>query len=80
MGTRVLAICCTPYQLLVAAQVLAVYYPEAQADLIISDQMNNARRLWEQAKEVWPRGRVYYLEEKQLNRLAQMCIRDRLRL
>ena len=71
MGTRVLAICCTPYQLLVAAQVLAVYYPEAQADLIISDQMNNARRLWEQAKEVWPRGRVYYLEEKQLNRLAR---------
>ena len=54
MGTRVLAICCTPYQLLVAAQVLAVYYPEAQADLIISDQMNNARRLWSRPRTYGP--------------------------
>lgn len=27
MGKRILAICCTPYQLLVTAQVLACYYP-----------------------------------------------------
>ena len=42
MGKRILAICCTPYQLLVAAQVLACYYPGEEADLILSDQMSGA--------------------------------------
>ena len=70
MGKRILAICCTPYQLLVAAQVLACYYPGEEADLILSDQMSGARKLWEQAQDVWPYGQVYYLEERRLNRLA----------
>ena len=70
MGKRILAICCTPYQLLVAAQVLACYYPGEEADLILSDQMSGARKLWEQAKDIWPYGQVYYLEERRLNRLA----------
>lgn len=64
MGKRILAICCTPYQLLVAAQVLACYYPGEEADLILSDQMSGARKLWEQAKDIWPYGQVYYLEER----------------
>ena len=70
MGKRILAICCTPYQLLVAVQVLACYYPGEEADLILSDQMSGARKLWEQAKDIWPYGQVYYLEERRLNRLA----------
>ena len=70
MGKRILAICCTPYQLLVAAQVLACYYPGEEADLILSDQMSGARKLWEQAQDIWPYGQVYYLEERRLNRLA----------
>lgn len=70
MGKRILAICCTPYQLLVAAQVLACYYPGEEADLILSDQMSGARKLWEQTKDIWPYGQVYYLEERRLNRLA----------
>ena len=72
MGKRILAICCTPYQLLVAAQVLACYYPGEEADLILSDQMSGARKLWEQAKDIWPYGQVYYLEERRLNRLAHV--------
>ena len=57
MGKRILAICCTPYQLLVAAQVLACYYPGEEADLILSDQMSGARKLWEQARTSGPTGR-----------------------
>ena len=72
MGKRILVICCTPYQLLTAAQVLACYYPGEEADLILSDQMSGAQKLWEQAKGVWPYGRVYYLEERRLNRLAHV--------
>lgn len=72
MGKRILVICCTPYQLLTAAQVLACYYPGEEADLILSDQMSGAQKLWEQAKDVWPYGRVYYLEERRLNRLAHV--------
>ena len=47
MGKRILVICCTPYQLLTAAQVLACYYPGEEADLILSDQMSGAQKLWE---------------------------------
>lgn len=71
MRKRVLVICCTPYQLLVAVQVLATYYPDAQADLLISDQMNGARSLWESAQKAWPYGDVLFVEEKKLNRLAR---------
>ena len=72
MGKRILVICCTPYQVLTAAQVLACYYPGEEADLILSDQMSGAQKLWEQAKDVWPYGQVYYLEERRLNRLAHV--------
>lgn len=71
MGKRVLVTCCTPYQLLVAAQVLATYYPQDQADLIVTDQMSGSRKIWEVAKGCGGFGRVYYLEEKRLNGLAR---------
>ena len=70
MGKRVLVTCCTPYQLLVAAQVLATYYPQDQADLIVTDQMSGSRKIWEAAKGCGGFGRVYYLEEKRLNALS----------
>ena len=44
MGKRVLVTCCTPYQLLVAAQVLYAYNPDCQADLVVTDQMSGSRR------------------------------------
>ena len=44
VGKRVLITCCTPYQLLVAAQVLYAYYPDCQADLIVTDQMSGSRK------------------------------------
>lgn len=47
MGKRVLITCCTPYQLLVAAQVLYAYYPDCQADLIVTDQMSGSRKVFE---------------------------------
>lgn len=71
MGKRVLVTCCTPYQLLVAAQVLHTYYAGDQADLIVTDQMSGSRKVWEAAKRSGGFGRVYYLEEKRLNGLAR---------
>ena len=46
-----LAICCTPYQLLVAAQVLYAYYPDCQADLIVTDQMSGSRKVFEACRD-----------------------------
>ena len=71
MGTRVLAICCTPYQLLVAAQVLYAYYPDCQADLIVTDQMSGSRKVFEACRDSGRFGHVYYLEEKRLNNLPR---------
>ena len=47
MGKRVLITCCTPYQLLVAAQVLYAYYPDCQADLVVTDQMSGSWKVFE---------------------------------
>ncbi|MGI6254816.1 MAG: polysialyltransferase family glycosyltransferase [Acutalibacter sp.] len=71
MGKRILVTCCTPYQVLTAMQVLAAYYPEDRADLIVTDQMSASRKVWEGAKKCGAFGRVYYLEEKRLNGLAR---------
>ena len=71
MGKRILVTCCTPYQVLTAMQVLAVYYPHDRADLIVTDQMSASRKVWEGARECGAFGRVYYLEEKRLNGLAR---------
>ena len=71
MGKRILVTCCTPYQVLTAMQVLAAYYPEDRADLIVTDQMSASRKVWEGARECGAFERVYYLEEKRLNGLAR---------
>ena len=57
MGKRILAICCTPYQLLVAVQVLACYYPGEEADLILSDQMSGAGSFGSRPRTSGPTGR-----------------------
>ena len=71
MGKRVLITCCTPYQLLVAAQVLYAYYPDCQADLIVTDQMSGSRKVFEACRDSGRFGHVYYLEEKRLNNLPR---------
>ena len=71
MGKRVLITCCTPYQLLVAAQVLYAYYPDCQADLIVTDQMSGSRKVFQACRDSGRFGHVYYLEEKRLNNLPR---------
>ena len=71
VGKRVLITCCTPYQLLVAAQVLYAYYPDCQADLIVTDQMSGSRKVFEACRDSGRFGHVYYLEEKRLNNLPR---------
>ena len=71
VGKRVLITCCTPYQLLVAAQVLYAYYPDCQADLIVTDQMSGSRKVLEACRDSGRFGHVYYLEEKRLNNLPR---------
>ena len=71
VGKRVLITCCTPYQLLVAAQVLYAYYPDCQADLIVTDQMSGSRKVFQACRDSGRFGHVYYLEEKRLNNLPR---------
>lgn len=71
MAKRVLVTCCTPYQLLVAAQVLRAYYPQDEADLIVTDQMSGAEKVFAACQASGAFGRVYFLREKQLNHLPR---------
>ena len=66
-----------PYHLLHAlsaaggCQVLYAYYPDCQADLVVTDQMSGSRKVFEACRDSGRFGHVYYLEEKRLNNLPR---------
>ena len=47
------------------------YYPDCQADLIVTDQMSGSRKVLEACRDSGRFGHVYYLEEKRLNNLPR---------
>lgn len=69
MPQKVLVTCSTPYQLLVATQVVSTFFPSFQADLIITDQMNDSKEIYNQCLHHGWWHNVFYLKEKQLNAL-----------
>ncbi|MBR6829030.1 MAG: hypothetical protein IKM83_00250 [Paludibacteraceae bacterium] len=59
---RILVICNTPFQFVVIAHILSLYYKEYEVDIVISNQFRDSWRVVENAKKSRLFRKVYYIK------------------
>lgn len=73
---RILVICNTPFQFVVAAHVLSLYYEKYEVDIVISNQFRDSERVVENARNSGLFHNVYYIRNaanKRGNRLKRFA-------
>ena len=72
---RILVICNTPFQFVVIAHILSLYYKEYEVDIVISNQFRNSWKVVENAKKSQLFRKVYYLKNVSRKRGNSLLLR-----
>ena len=74
--SRILVICNTPFQFVVAAHILSLYYERYEVDLVVSDQFRDSERVVDNARNSGFFHNIYYIHNaahKRGNRLKRFA-------